>query len=172
MSNSHKNKPSQLIIFLAVFMLIGNVSGIEKKYISNLTASDQRYMDTQRKAIDDLARRHLGRQLQDNTDNNLSILQALLDQKWVRPEQSQILQSMGVVLGDRLATDLNMQWVILIDGYGRSRALRMGLSENILFPITMISRRVEVGAKVSIRAIYKKSFNIMGPFIQKGPFQY
>ncbi len=172
MSNWRNIIPLRVIGFLTLLMLIGNVSAGDEQRISSLTALDRQYMDIQRQAIDDLARRHLGRQLNHNTDNNLSILQALLDQKLVRQEQIQLLQSMGVVLGNRLAADLSMQWVVIEDRYGRSRALRLGATDNLLFPITMISRRAKVGARVSTQEIYQKAKDIMQPFIQKGPFQY
>lgn len=157
---------------LALLMLGNSSMAAQTPGISDLSALDRQYLEIQQQAIDDLARRHLGRQLNHNTENNLSILQALLDRQLVRPGQTQVLQSMGVVLGNRLATDLSMHWVIAEDRYGRSRALRLGLTDNLLFPITMISRRAEVGAQVSTRAIYQKARDIMAPYIEKGPFQY
>ena len=144
MSSRSKIFPSSIIGFLALLIFVGSVWANDEQRISSLTPLDRQYLDIQRQSIDDLARRHLGRQLNHDTNNNLSILQALLDQKLVGPEQKQLLQSMGVVLGDRLASDLSMTWVIIEDRYGRSRALRLGLTENLLFPITMISRRAEV----------------------------
>lgn len=172
MSNQSIISPASLIGFLTLSIFIGTVVASDEQRISSLSALDRQYLDVQRQSIDDLARRHLGRQLNHTTDNNLSILQALLDQKLVRPEQKQLLQSMGVVLGERLSIDLGMQWVVIEDRYGRSRALRLGATDNFLFPITMISRRAEVGAQVSTRAIYHKAYDLMQPFIQKGPFQY
>ena len=70
-----------------------------------------------------------------------------------------------------LAADLDLEWVIYADKHGRSRALRLGETDNFLFPITMISRRVEAGAKVDVEAVYKKARASIEPYRQDLPFQ-
>ena len=46
-------------------------------------------------------------------------------------------------MGDLLAVELGMHWIVYEDDMGRSRALRYQQSEVVLFPITMIARRRE-----------------------------
>jgi hypothetical protein len=169
-----QTKPLQIYILLMASLLSNSNIALteEKQHFSRLSQVDRQHMEQQRLIIDDLARRYLGRQLNHSTDNNLSILQELLDEKLVKPKQTLRLQGMGIILGDRLAKDLNMHWIIIEDRYGRSKALRLGTTENLLFPVTMISRRAEVGAPVSTRSIYKKAKDIIQPHIPKGPFQY
>ena len=99
------------------------------------------------------------------------MLQSLLDQRIVKSDQVLLLQAMGVVMGDLLSEELKMPWVIYEDKLGRSRALRLGVSDHYLFPITMISRRAEVGAPVDVRAIYDKAVAAMAPYLPKMPFQ-
>jgi len=132
---------------------------------------DLEFMQQQRDRIDELARINLGRQLQASRDNDIGILQALLERRLVRADQTLELQAMGVVLGDLLAKELSMHWIIYEDGHGRSRALQMGESENVLFPVTMISRRAEAGATVDVMNIYQKAVNLMAPYRPKLPFQ-
>jgi hypothetical protein len=98
-------------------------------------------------------------------------LQDLLDRRLVRKGQTVELQAMGVIMGDVLAADLDMDWVIYSDKHGRSRALRMGKTDNFLFPITMISRRVEAGAKVDVEAVFEKARSSIEPYRQDLPFQ-
>jgi len=61
------------------------------------------------------------------------------------------LQALGVVLGDALAERLGVEWVVVEDEYGRDPALLAGPGPVLVFPQTMISKRVERGE--SVRAI-------------------
>ena len=139
--------------------------------VSALGTLDRQFMEQQRNRVDELARFDLGRQLQADKNHNLGILQTLLDRRVVTADQTVELQAMGVVLGDLLAAELGMKWVIFEDKYGRSRALRLGSSDNFLFPITMISRRVEAGAQVDVTAVYEKAYKIIDPYRTPLPFR-
>jgi hypothetical protein len=139
--------------------------------ISALGTMDRQYMQQQRNRIDELARFDLGRQLREDKTHNLDILQTLLDRQLVSTDQTLELQAMGVVLGDLLAAELDMHWVIYEDKYGRSRALQLGSSDNFLFPITMISRRFEAGARVDVTAVFDKAAKIIQPYRTPLPFR-
>ena len=139
--------------------------------VQALTQLDREFMLDQRQRIDDLARSRLGRQISGSQENDLGILQQLLDQHFVRAEQTLELQAMGVILGNLLAQDRSASWVIYLDQQGRSRALQLGGTDNFLFPITMISRRAEAGAEVDVKAIYAKADRLMQPYRQPLPFQ-
>ncbi len=159
-------------ILIAWLGLAGTANSDEQQYrLSKIGAIDIRFMAQQRVRIDDLARFDLGKQLQGDKANDLDILQTLLDRRLVRADQTLELQAMGVVMGELLAQELNMEWVIYEDRYGRSRALKFKYSDNFLFPVTMISRRAEVGADVQVEKIYRKAMELMKPHRQSMPFQ-
>ena len=139
--------------------------------VDSLSSMDREFMAQQRKRIDDLARFHFGRQLRTEKANDLDILQTLLDRGLVRPEQTLELQAMGVVMGDLLASELDMKWVVYEDKLGRSRALQFGRSDNFLFPITMISRRREVDNTETVTDIYQRALASMAAVIEPLPFQ-
>jgi hypothetical protein len=139
--------------------------------VSALGTVDTQFMQQQRQRIDQLARFDLGRQLRAEEDSDIDILQTLLDRKLVNAEQTVELQAMGVVLGDLLAAKLDMHWIVFEDRHGRSRALQLGDSENLLFPITMISRRVEAGATVDVRAVFDKALGLIEPYRKPLPFR-
>lgn len=160
---------SLLIAWLALVPLLAIAEQTTK--VSDLGAVDKEFMSQQRARIDQMARFNLGKQLRGEKANDLDILQTLLDRGLVGPEQTLQLQAMGVVMGDLLAAELNMAWVVYEDRYGRSRALKLKSSDNYLFPITMISRRAEVGAAVHVQQIYDKALGLMRPFIRALPFR-
>ncbi|MGB1141159.1 MAG: DUF3806 domain-containing protein, partial [Halioglobus sp.] len=80
-----------------------------------------------------------------------------LDRGVVGNQQTTELQAMGIVMGDLLASELDMQWVVYTDEIGRSRALRYRGSDDVVFPVTMISRRREVGNEDLVIAIYAQA---------------
>ncbi|MEP1472767.1 MAG: DUF3806 domain-containing protein [Halieaceae bacterium] len=139
--------------------------------IGTLSYLDRSYMKQQRERIGDLSLRNLGRSLNGTATNDLAILQALLDKKLVTGDQKLELQAMGVVMGDLLAADLGLDWVIYEDKVGRSRALRYRQTDNYLFPMTMISRRREVGNTDTVADIYQKAHASMAAVIEPLPFQ-
>ncbi|MFT6286030.1 MAG: hypothetical protein ACJA09_000769 [Alcanivorax sp.] len=139
--------------------------------ISQLSYIDRGYMGQQRENLNNLAAIKLGRKFHGDRSNDLSILQALLDQRLVREDQVQALQAMGVIMGDLLAKELGMDWVVYEDKIGRSRALRYQLTDNFLFPMTMISRRRTVGDTTPINDVYQKAYDIIAPLRQPLPFQ-
>ena len=145
--------------------------GLDEPYIGELTQIDRQYMQQQRSLLNELAGRNFGRHFTGKRDNDLALLQRLLDEEVVRGDQTQELQGMGIVLGDLLAADLGLDWVVYEDRVGRSRALRYRQTDNFLFPTTMISRRREVGNTEAVVDIYNRAEQTMRAAIPPQPFQ-
>ena len=139
--------------------------------INDLSTLDEQYMRSQRNLIDDLIRRQLGGLLTGASTNDIAILQRLLDECIINGNQRRELQAMGIILGDLLAAELGMNWVVYEDNLGRSRALRLAETDNFLFPVTMISRRREVGNTTPIQAIFDKAVITIEPLIPALPFE-
>lgn len=139
---------------------------LEKKQIDPLTQGDINFMDKQRGRIDDLAKRYLGMRLRQEKVNDLEILQKLLDQKLVKHDDVELLQAMGMVMGDIYVQELGVHWVVYRDRLGRSRALQWSNNETLLFPVTMISRRVEAGIDVNVNEVYNKGLAILKPLVK------
>ncbi len=166
---------SRLFLHLALIFWVcwcATVSHAQQEFrISKLTTVDREFMAQQRTSLQDLAARNLGRQFQGQRDRDLDLLQSLLDKRVVRPEQTRELQAMGLIMGDLLATELDMHWVIYEDRVGRSRALRYKESDDFLFPMTMISRRREAGNQARVADIYQKAYAIIAERKPALPFQ-
>lgn len=126
--------------------------------IGELSNVDKQFMQQQRMQINDLTTLHLGGRITGARDRDIGLLQRLLDEGLVRADQRRELQAMGIVLGDLLAAELDLHWVIYEDEVGRSRALRYKDSDNYSFPITMISRRQEADNQGRVTDIYQKAY--------------
>ncbi len=129
------------------------------------------HMAQQRASVDDLARRELGQGISGDPDRDIRMLQRLLDRGIVTPEDVGTLQAMGLVLGDLLASELGLAWVIYNDASGRSRALYDKQTDNYLFPMTMISRRQQVGNQKPVADIYRDAKAVIEEKRPRLPFQ-
>ena len=165
-------KPVRHALMLASALLLAAIANAQQEArVSDISQLDRRYMTQQRETLDNLASINLGRRFSGNKENDLQILQLLLDRRLVRADQTRELQAMGVIMGDLLAADLDMHWVIYEDALGRSRALRYRQSQEYLFPITMISRRQEADNHTPVTAIYQKAYDIIDPLRPELPFR-
>jgi len=166
---------NKVITYLALALLMSGpslpASAQQQVRISQMSALDQRYMEQQRASLDDLAARNFGRQFSGDKTKDLQLLQLLLDKRLVRSDQTRELQAMGIIMGDLLATELAMHWVIYEDRLGRSRALRYLETDEYLFPVTMISRRREADNQTPVAVIYQKAYDIIAPLRTPRPFQ-
>jgi len=159
------------VLLLLLALATVAASAQETVRIGEPSYLDRQYMARQREQVEELAAERLGRAFTGERDRDLGTLQLMLDRGLVRNDQTELLQAMGVIMGDLLAAELAMHWVIYEDGLGRSRALRYRDTENYLFPITMISRRREAGNLTPVADIYRKAFDIIAPLRTPGPYQ-
>ena len=129
--------------------------------ITALNESDEYHLRRQREIVDELARHHLGSPLAGGEPRDLRVLQELLDRRVLEKSQTYELQALGVVLGDVMAGQLGLAWVRVEDEFGKSRALRLDETETLIFPVTMISKRVEGGTPFTIAELFEKAKGIV-----------
>ena len=161
----------RLVCFLLVLFTHAAGQATESVTIGELSLLDRQYMTQQRALLEELSTRHFGTGFSGDRDRDLALLQRLLDRRLIRPDETRELQAMGVILGDLLAAEFGLHWMIYQDTHGRSRALRDGDSDTYLFPITMISRRREAGNDTPVTEIYRKASDIITSSRPALPFQ-
>ncbi len=81
-------------------------------------------------------------------DGKLGLITAILQAGIIEPHETWKLQNLGISFGDALAQELGLDWVAVEDDFGRDPALKDRRSTLILFPMTMISKRIERGEAV------------------------
>jgi hypothetical protein len=86
----------------------------------------------------------------ETVEDKIRLLQSILDANWIAPDETWKLQSLGITLGDILEQTMGLTWVAVEDEYGRDPALRDGDTSILLFPMTMISKRIEDGETVDV----------------------
>ncbi len=86
---------------------------------------------------------------------DLALLQATLDAGLVEPEATWSLQALGMAFGKVFVeNNEGYDWWMVEDEYGRDPAVRYGETTLLVFPQTMISKRVEDGEAVAMRELY------------------
>jgi|WetSurMetagenome_2_1015567.scaffolds.fasta_scaffold52275_2 hypothetical protein len=96
----------------------------------------------------------------EDVNEKLRLLDIILKEKWIEPEETYKLQCLGITFGDILVQELGVKWIIVIDEidtYERTPALKLEGSTIIIYPLTMISKRIERGEEVDV---YKLLQNI------------
>jgi Domain of unknown function (DUF3806) len=85
----------------------------------------------------------------------LTLIQTILDNKWVSKEETFKLQALGICFGDALEQEMKgLSWVAVDDEYGRDPALRWLNTNTLVFPRTAVSKRVEDDIEVDIYELF------------------
>jgi hypothetical protein len=138
--------------------------------ITELTWMDQNHLEQQRQFVDELARSEFGRPVRGNK-SDLELLQRIVDEELMPPNETQNLQALGAVLGDLYAQEHGlMDWRVYEDANGRSRAVCVVDTQNCVFPVTMLSRRIAAGLKPDVQKVYQEGLASLQPYLPRQPF--
>lgn len=138
--------------------------------IQPLSWMDENHLAQQKQFVDNLARAELGRPVRGNK-SDLDLLQRIVDRGLIERTATQNLQALGAVLGDVYVAEFDvLEWRAYEDEKGRSRAVCVRDTGNCLFPITMLSRRLEAGLKPDVELVYNTGVGAIKPYLPKLPF--
>lgn len=88
--------------------------------------------------------------------SDLELIQMTLDELNLSPDQGWELQCLGLAFGRVLLAETeDFDWAVVDDEYGRDPALRFLRTDLLLFPLTMISKRVERGEQPDLGALLR-----------------
>lgn len=144
----------------------------QKKWpeISEPSWMNTTFLSNQRGVVDELSRRHFGVQIHGDKSDLLT-LQRLLDKQVIERDDKNTLQALGVVLGDvYISENKNLQWRVYEDELDRSHAICIKNTQHCLFPITMLSRRIEAGLNPNVEEVYQKGLKSIEDYLPKLPF--
>ena len=103
----------------------------------------------------DLVERSYGSQGSFGSLRDLDLIQGLLDRGIVGSEDTFELQAFGLMLGQVVVKHVkDMDWCMVEDELGRTPALRYKETSLIVFPMTMVSKRVEDEEEIDLREIF------------------
>ena len=122
--------------------------------IEPLDAQDADLLERQLLHADALVREVTGSGLTGRL-TDLSLIQRVIDARLVEPEATYSLQSLGIAFGRSFVDNTgHYAWCMVEDEYGRDPCVRYKDTTLLVFPQTMISKRVEDGEAVDVQALF------------------
>jgi hypothetical protein len=92
----------------------------------------------------------------DSFYSKLELLDTIIKSNWIQKDEKYKLQCLGVTFGDALVQGLNFNWIEIEDDSGTDPALKLGDTSIILFPLTMISKRIENDENIDVFELFEK----------------
>jgi hypothetical protein len=138
--------------------MLGFSMPLQGQRIEPLSADDSARLAKQRAVME----KYLGNNPQ-NLENykavagKLGLLRALLERGVFQSTQTYELQCMGIILGDALVQHCGVEWRAVEDDQGRVPCVQVPGSTVVLFPLTMISKRIERGEQVDVFDLFNAS---------------
>jgi hypothetical protein len=91
----------------------------------------------------------------DGSLEDLGRLQRIIDSHSVPVSNTQELQSLGIVFGKVFVNETpGYDWWVVEDEYGKDACVRFKETTLLVFPQTMLSKRIEDGEKVSVSELF------------------
>lgn len=154
-------KPVWVMVILTTLLTLPTFgsaqSSLRNKVITPLGITENGEMQRQRRIINRLIRENFGSVRLSGTKSDLYYFQRIIEKRLIAKNEVYDLQALGVMLGDVMARSMPLKWVVVKDRYGKSRALQHEGTDQLFFPLTMISRRVQNGMQVSVSQLYDKT---------------
>lgn len=122
--------------------------------ITALNEADQKRLRDHRAVVEKYLGSENSKEKYKTAAGKLGTIRAILQGNVFKPDQKYELQCLGIVLGDVFVQDMGMEWIMVEDEYGRDPAVRLPDTTIILYPMTMISKRIERGENVDVFELY------------------
>jgi hypothetical protein len=150
--------PFASFVTLATFValglsLFGSQAGPKQQAaprFTELSQHDLASLDKQRALVAAAAKQRYGVSGLARTKADLPVLQRLIDDQVFAKTQTYELQSLGVALGDVMASELPVRWMMITDEFGTDPTLRYKDTTIQVNVLTMISKRMERNEKVNV----------------------
>jgi hypothetical protein len=87
-------------------------------------------------------------------EDKLRLLDTILGEGWVKPDETNKLQSLGVGFGDALVQKLGMEWAMVEDEFGRDPSIIFPGTKLMAHPLSAISKRIESGEELDVYDLF------------------
>lgn len=154
--------------------IAGFIASIEEINLENQNIFEPRYSD-----FDDINQRisqilNINEEEIDTyhrSDKTISFIQKMIDKKVFQMENTYELHSLGIALGDYIQYKYNdFHWAVIRDEYGRDICLQYKTLALTIFPMTMISKRVEDGDKINVAELVSNLLEKINELIKSEDF--
>ncbi|MCV6622820.1 MAG: DUF3806 domain-containing protein [Cellvibrionaceae bacterium] len=172
MVNKIRHSKAGLLVGLALFTQLFSISTLaqdDELSVKDFGWIDRSHIQKQIDSVEEITRRHFGSGLH-GSKQDLKLIQRVIDRSLIKRDDRLMLQALGAVLGRVLVNEENLVWQNYEDQLGKSRAVCVPKTQHCLFPVTMLSRRMEVGLLPRVDDVYKKAMEQIADYQPKNPY--
>ena len=90
----------------------------------------------------------------ENPVGKLGAVHAILEGGILAPYEQSDFEALGIIIGDTYVQDMGFHWVVVIDELGKDYAVRYEETTVIIFPISMIEKRIRRGEIIDVFDLY------------------
>jgi hypothetical protein len=145
-----------ILVAIASIIWVSGCLAADQK-IGLPTPSDLKTLQEHRHVVERLLSEYDLRDKYPTAAGKLGTLRALLQAHRFASSQTYELQCMGIVLGDAFVQDMGFHWVMVSDELGRDPALQYRNTSVLIYPLTMLSKRVERREEVDVFDLYNSA---------------
>lgn len=167
------NPITQVLKFAGLGLVLFNshtsLAQSDEVSVNELSFLDRSHIQRQIDKIEEVTRRNFGSGLH-GSPQDLNLIQRVIDRGLIDTKDRLQLQALGAVIGDVLVNDQKLEWKVYEDRRGRSRATCVKASQTCIFPITLLSRRMEVGLLPRVQDVYNKALAMIESERPQNPY--
>ena len=135
----------------------------------SLSDQDESWLSDQRECVEALINGNPDAENKYKTSaGKLGTIRAILEANVFQADETFKLQGLGIVLGDALASEIGLVWKMSVDDDGESPCLVKEGTSIVIFPQTMISKRIERGEEVDVFYLFNATFNHVEDLLNDG----
>jgi len=123
--------------------------------VKPLSKKDETWLQQAEQHILQVLQAHYGNCEFTYTERDLVLVQRLIDDGFIKSDQLLEQQCLGVVLGNVFTHQTRMRWSVVTNDFGTLIAIYDAKIKFTLYPITMISQRMDDRRKIDMPALYK-----------------
>jgi hypothetical protein len=123
--------------------------------ITQLSAQDETWLVRAEAHILEVMRAKYGFEKFARSESDLGHLQRLFDDRVITAKDLLGAQCIGVVLGNLFVETTSMRWMRVANEFGDMISLHSEAIHFTLYPLSMISKRLEDGRKIDLVALYE-----------------
>jgi Domain of unknown function (DUF3806) len=146
---SHRLLPGLLFLLATSPLFAAGPTGVTELAPADLARLNRGRVLVQRYLPDEASRK-----LYQTVPGKLGTLRAIMKIEAVTASRRDLLEALGVVMGDTFVQDMGFRWVAVESASGRHVAIRYRRTNVFLYPLTMIAERVQRGEKTDARDLY------------------
>ena len=146
----------RILLLFSLIAFTGIVFAAGPSRVVELSAEERARLAHDRMLVERYLPNDAARATYQTVPGKLGTLRGIMKLEPLHTGRKDLMEALGVAMGDTFVLDMGFRWVAVEDDAGRRIAIRYRRSNVILYPLTMIAERIERGVKVDALDLYNE----------------